>query len=285
MTPIAASKPSPAGVSFVTSGDGTPVAYERLGDGAPVILVGGAFNDRHGKASGTPLAKQLADHFTVFAYDRRGRGDSGQTPPYDVIREVEDLEALLAEAGGAASLFGMSSGAALALEAAASGLNITKLALYEPPFSVDADARARSISYDQRLRQRLAAGDADGAVALFMGHVGMPSQMIDQMRNAPMWPALKTMAASLAHESAVMDFAHGGAVPVERIRSIKAPILVLGGDLSPSSMRQAAEAVVGAAQDGSHQSLAGQTHDVSVDALAPALLAFFLDKGPSSLSA
>ncbi|SED86689.1 Pimeloyl-ACP methyl ester carboxylesterase [Rhizobiales bacterium GAS188] len=272
-----ATKPASAGVRFVTSRDGTRIAYERLGSGAPVILVGGAFNDRRGKASGVPLARLLASHFTVFAYDRRGRGDSTETPPYDAAREVEDLEALLAAADGAASVFGMSSGAALALEAAASGLKIAKLALYEPPFSIDADAQARSVSYERRLRELLAAGDSDGAVALFLGHVGVPSQMVDQMRHAPMWPGLKAMAASLAHDSAVMGDAHGGAVPVERIRPITAPVLVLGGGLSPPFMRQAAETIVGAVRNGSHQSLAGQAHDVSVDVLAPALISFFSD--------
>lgn len=280
--PIPAS--APTGVQFARSNDGTRIAYESMGSGTPIILIGGAFNGRGGKASGVPLAERLADHFSVFAYDRRGRGDSTDTSPYSIAREVEDLEALITAAGGAASLFGMSSGGALALEAAASGLNVTKLALYEIPFSTDADAQARSVSYDRRLREFLTAGDADGAVALFMLHVGVPPQMVDQMRQAPMWPGLKAMAPSLAQDSAVMGFLHGGAIPIERIGHIEAPVLVLTGALSPPPMSRAAEKIVEAVQDGSQQMLAGQTHDVSIDALAPVLVSFFSGAGTKSRS-
>jgi pimeloyl-ACP methyl ester carboxylesterase len=274
MTSIVTESPS-AEVRPVTSRDGTRIAYQRFGSGVPVILVGGALNDRKGKASGVPLAQLLEDRFTVYAYDRRGRGDSGFTPPYSVAREVEDLEALIADAGGSAALFGMSSGAVLVLEAAASGLNVTRLALFEPPFSMDAEAEARSRTYSQRLLESLAADDADGAVALFMGRIGMPQPAIEQMRKAPMWPGLMKFAASLAHDSAVMGDAEGATVPVERIGQISAPILVLVGEKSPPFMQQAAEAIVGAARHGSRTTLAGQTHDVAVDVLAPALVGFY----------
>src|SRR5947199_6861992 len=132
----------------VISKDGTALAFDQSGQGPALILVAGATATRLAEAA---LSAHLAPHFTVFAYDRRGRGDSGDTAPYAVEREVEDLEALIREAGGSAFVFAISSGAALALEAAASRLNVKKLALYEPPFMVGNAAHVPPVDHQPQL--------------------------------------------------------------------------------------------------------------------------------------
>src|SRR5437870_9069259 len=176
----------------VLSKDGTDIAFEQFGEGKPLILVVGAFNDR---STGAPLAAQLAPHFSVFAYDRRGRGESGDTAPYAVEREVEDLDALLTEAGGSAFVFGHSSGAALALEAAAQlGEKVTKLAMYEAPYNDEREAKLAWRAYIQQLTEALAADRRGDAVALFMQYVGMPAEQIKAMRQAPTWPQLEAIA-------------------------------------------------------------------------------------------
>src|SRR5256714_7077616 len=168
----------------ITKKAGPPCAFARFGEGPPVILAAGALGLRSPPIM-AQLAERLAPHFTVFNYDRRGRGDSGDTAPFAVEREVEDLDALIKEAGGLASVFGTSSGAILALEAAAHGLAITKLALWEPPFSVDDDGLRRHNEYVTRLAELLAAGRRGDAVALFMKQVGLPPEVVAQARNAP----------------------------------------------------------------------------------------------------
>jgi pimeloyl-ACP methyl ester carboxylesterase len=260
----------------VISHDTTPIAFDRTGDGPPLIYVGGAFNDR---SAGMPLATLLAPHFTVFTYDRRGRGASGDTAPYGVQREVEDLEAVIAEAGGSASVYGMSSGAALALEAAANGLAITKLAIYEPPFTADDDTqRQRARDYATTLTELLSADRRGEAVELFMTLVGVPAAAIGQMRGAPMWPALEAMAPTLAYESAVMgNVDRGGCLPTDRVAAVKTPTLVLSGGASPAWMRETAQRVADALPQGQHRCLEGQTHDVAPPALAAALEDFLAD--------
>ena len=163
------------------SGDGTTIAFDRLGAGTPVVLVSGASTARsiHGQ-----LAELLAADFTVFNYDRRGRGDSGDTPPHSVQREVEDLQAVLAAAGGSAAVFGNSSGAVLALRAAAAGLPVTRLALWEPPFRTDPDAPRRQREYVAQLTRLLDEGRRGDAMALFMTSIGLPEAMIAGMRQA-----------------------------------------------------------------------------------------------------
>src|SRR5229473_1793970 len=178
----------------VVSADGTKIAFDQTGEGPPVILVVGAFNDR---ATGAPLAKALESRFTVLNYDRRGRGASGDTQPYAVEREVEDLDALIREVGGAARVFGYSSGGSLALEAAARGLNITKLALYEAPFMVgDDDSRPRPPKdMARQLAKLVASGRRGDAVELFQTEmVGIPEQVVVQIRHAPFRPALEAAA-------------------------------------------------------------------------------------------
>jgi pimeloyl-ACP methyl ester carboxylesterase len=258
----------------VRSSDGTAIAFDRSGDGPPLIYVGGALNDRF---SGAQLAGLLADRLTVINYDRRGRGASGNTEPYAVDREIEDLAALIAEAGGSAALYGMSSGAVLCLKAAAHGLPVTRLALYEPPIRPNNDGNRRAAQeYATKLTEVLAEDRRGDALELFMGMVGMPGELIGQMRHAPMWPALEALAPSLANDCAVMEFAQGGAAPAEWVGPSTVPTLTLAGGASPDWMREAAENLARVLPAGRHRTLADQTHDVSPDALAPVLAEFLL---------
>ena len=184
----------------VRSADGTTIAFDRTGDGPPLIIVGGALSDR---AAAAPLAEILSGDFTVVAYDRRGRGNSSDTPPYAVEREVEDLAALLDAVGGSGSVLGHSSGAALAIEAVVRGLPITRLAAYEPPFIVDDSRPALPAGYDEHLDELLAEGRRGDAVAYFMtAGVGLPTAMVDQMRGAPMWPAMEALAHTIPSATA-----------------------------------------------------------------------------------
>ena len=177
----------------VASPDGTTIAFERLGEGPPVIVVCGAMCDR---ALMRPTAEELAKHFTVFNYDRRGRGDSGDTAPYAVEREIEDIDALIVEAGGTASVYGHSSGAGLVLHAAAHGLPIEKIVLHDPPYAPDSDEEARRSSrdYGENLKAMLSEDRRGDAVELFMRMVGMTQEMVDQMRHGPAWAGLEAIA-------------------------------------------------------------------------------------------
>jgi pimeloyl-ACP methyl ester carboxylesterase len=257
----------------VMSNDGTVIAFDRSGQGPAVILVGGAFQYRAIDPPTAQLAALLAQHFTVFHYDRRGRGESGDTQPYAVEREVEDLEALIHEAGGSAFVFGMSSGGVLALEAAARGLAITKLAAYELPFnSGDEHARQAAERYTQQLAALLNEGRRGDAVALAMTTWGAPPEAIAGMRQAPIWPLFEAVAPTLAYDDAIMG---DGSVPTARLASITVPTLVMDGGASPAFMHNAAQATAHALPNGQHRTLEGQTHDVAPQVLAPVLVEFF----------
>ena len=252
----------------VTSADGTVIAFDQLGSGAPLILVAGASCDRGADAR---VAEALAGHFTVLNHDRRGRGDSTDTQPYAVEREVEDLGALLDAAGGQAALVGLSSGAVLAARAAADGLPVTHLVLWEPPFRLDPEGQRASREYAARLGELLGAGRRGDAVELFMRMVGVPEPMIAGMRQSAYWPAAEALAPTLAYDATVMG---DGAVPVETYAAIGAPSLVLSGGASPPWMRDSAEAAAAAIPHGVTRVLEGQTHDVDPEVLAAAVHAF-----------
>jgi pimeloyl-ACP methyl ester carboxylesterase len=257
----------------VTSKDGTAIAFDRLGQGPAVMLVGGAFQYRAIDPPTAQLAALLAEHFTVFHYDRRGRGESGDTQPYAVEREIEDLGALIDEAGGSAFVFGMSSGGVLALDAAAQGLAITKLGLYELPFnSGDEHARQAAEHYTRQLRALLSEGRRGDAVALAMTTWGAPTEAIAGMRQAPIWPLFEAVAPTLAYDDAIMG---DGSVPAERMAYITVPALVMDGGTSPSFMHNAAQAVAHALPNAKRRTLEGQTHDVAPEVLAPVLVEFF----------
>jgi pimeloyl-ACP methyl ester carboxylesterase len=254
----------------VRSEDDTAIAFDRVGEGPPIILVVGAFNDR---ATGAPLAAALQDRFSVVTYDRRGRGDSGDTPPYAVEREVEDLQAIIEEVGGSASVFGYSSGAVLSLMAAARGLAITRLALYDLPLS----ARGARIHRPEDLAARLAGlveADRRGdAVALFQTEgVGLPSEVVAQLRQAPFWPALEAMAHTLVYETEIVG---DGSLPVELASSVAVPTLAIAGGESFPFMRETPSALAAVMPDARARVLEGQSHDIVPHALAPALEEFF----------
>lgn len=254
----------------VRSSDGTAIAFDRLGVGTPVILVGAAFNDRSGTA---PLAAALAAHFTVFNYDRRGRGDSGDTAPYSVEREIEDIDTLVAEAGGSSTVFGYSSGATLALHAAAHGLAITKLALYEPPFLVDQSRPRPPADLPKQLADAISAGRRGDAVELYQTkYVGIPEDVVAQMRHAPFRPALEAIAHTLVYDSTIIGDL---TFPTDLVASIATPTLVINGENSMPMLRNAARVLADTLPNGRPCTLAGQTHDISPEATAPVLMDFF----------
>lgn len=258
-------------MSQVRSKDGTTIAFERTGSGPALILVDGALCSR-GFGPSPKLAPLLAQHFTVYAYDRRGRGESGDTLSYSPAREVEDIAALVNEAGGTASLLGLSSGGALALEAAAGGLPIDKVVAYEPPY-VDDDGQRGGAAHLGRLQHLVASGDRSGAVKYFMKDmVGVPAYVVVMMRLMPgIWRKLKAVAHTLPYDAAIMtDFR----IPRARFASIRIPTLVMNGSRTDSRLSQAARAIADAIPGAEHRELAGQTHNVKPGVLTPAVVQF-----------
>jgi len=254
------------------SADGTRIAFDQTGEGPPVILVVGAFNDR---STGAPLATALESQFTVLNYDRRGRGASGDTQPYAVEREVEDLDALIREAGGAARVFGYSSGAILALEGAARGLNITKLALYDAPFMVGDDIPRPPKDLAGQFAKLVASGRRGEAVELFQTDmVRIPEPVVVQFRHAPFRAALEAIAHTLAYDASIVGDQE---LPLAQLRQIKTPTLVVYGGESPAFMSNSAQALANALPHGQVRVLDGQSHDIVPSALAPVLLGFFGD--------
>jgi pimeloyl-ACP methyl ester carboxylesterase len=253
----------------VRSTDGTQIAYDRLGGGEPIVLVSGASTSR---AVHSELAESLASDFTVLNYDRRGRGDSGDTLPYSVEREIEDLGALITAARQPAAVFGNSSGAVLALRAAAAGLPISRLALWEPPLFVDPDAPRRAQEYASKLSGLLAAGRRGDAMALFMSTVGLPQEAIAGMRRSPGWPGMEAVAPTLAYDAAVMG---DSTVPTTLISSVKVPTLVLTGGDTGAWAEGAARALTATMPSAEHRVLEHQTHAVAWDVLATELRGYF----------
>lgn len=258
----------------VNSKDGTRIVFDRQGDGPALIVVDGALCTRS-SGSKPELVNLLAPDFTVYSYDRRGRGDSGDTTPYAVAREIEDIAALIDDAGGTAYLYGHSSGAALALEAAATlGTSIKKLAMYEAPYKADRAAQAEWGAYIHQLRSLLAANRRGDAIALFMALVGTPADAIDAMRHAPYWPAFEALAPTLAYDQ-IAILGEDGAVPTERAAHVLVPTLIMNGSESHPMMDAAARALSTAIPHAQHHILDGQQHNVSPAVLAPILTAFF----------
>jgi pimeloyl-ACP methyl ester carboxylesterase len=256
-------------MNTVVSADGTRIAFDRLGEGPPVALVAGAAVDR---SSDAPLAELLAADFTVFNIDRRGRGDSGDTPPYAVDRELEDIAAVLEEAGGSANLYGHSGGAALALDAAAAGLLVRKLALYEPPYILDATERPPADHVEQ-LEKMIAEGRRGDAAAYFMGEVARaPAEFVAEARTQPWWAGQEALAHTLVYDSRILgDYS----LPTGRAQSVHVPTLVLAGGRDFPWMRDTARALADALPQGEARMLEGQGHSVEAAAIAPALKEFF----------
>ncbi|MFE9012392.1 alpha/beta fold hydrolase [Streptomyces cyaneofuscatus] len=252
----------------ILSADSTPIAYRRQGEGPPLVLVGGALSTA---ATDAPLAALLAPRFTVVTYDRRGRGASGGGAD-GVRREIEDLAAVVGAAGTGASVFGMSSGGALALEAAAAGLPVGLLAVYEPPYTPGAsDLRFKAHCTD-RLHGLLAAGDRAGAVELFLTATGVDPATVARMRRAPLWPGLEALAPTLAYDDALLG---DGAIPAERFAAVTARTLVVCGGFSSARARASTRTLAEALPRARHRTLTGQMREVAPQVLAPVLADFF----------
>lgn len=261
----------------VVSTDGTPIAYEVAGAGPALVLVGGGLDDG---AENAPLAGELARSFTVYNYARRGRGESGDTPSYAVEREVEDIAALVARAGGAAHVYGVSTGGALALEAAAGGVAIDRLAVYEVPYDMGDDWPPRWRRYVDGVGTALAAGRRGEALELFMRLAGTSDEELAGVRASPYWPGMEALAHTLAYDAACLG---DGRPPADRLAAITQPTLVMTGTAGrlPGAARwaralePAADAVAACIPDARRHTLEGQGHVADPAAVAPALERFF----------
>ena len=248
----------------VRSADGTTIAYDRYGSGAALVVIGGAFNDR---SSPHPLVDVLASDFTVYSFDRRGRGDSGNTLPWSIEREVDDLSAVLEAAGGEAMVYGHSSGAALALEGALAGLPIRRLAVYEPPYTENEFSAQR----EREISNAVAAGDNDLAAATFMQQTGMDDATVAGMKHAPFWPGLAALAPTLPYD---LELTAGGSVP-ERFSVITVPTLALAGGISAPWAGDVADQLVALLPDARRITVEGEHHGVDQQVLAPILAEWF----------
>lgn len=268
----------------VTSKDGTTIAFDQSGTGPALILVGGMFEQRAIDSETAQLAALplLAKHFTVLHYDRRGRGDSTDTQPFALAREIEDIDALIDAAGGSTFLFGISSGAALAFEAAlALGGKVKKLAMYEAPYNDDDDARRAWKEFRRQLKTALAEGRRGDAVGLFMLLLGVPADHLDEMHQYPMWPMWEAIAPTMAYDAAALG--EDAAVPTERAASLAVPALIMDGGASYPFMHVTAMALVHAMPHAQHRTLEGQTHEVAAAAIAPVLVEFFNSSAATAL--
>ena len=260
----------------VTSKDATIIAFDQAGIGPALILVGGMFEQRAMDSETAQLAALplLLQHFSVFHYDRRGRGDSTDTQPYTVEREVEDIEALIDAAGGEAFLFGISSGAALAFEAAlALGAKVKKLAMYEPPYNDDEAGQQAWKEFRKQLKEALAEGRRGDAVGLFMMLLGVTPEHLDGMHEYPMWPMWEAVAPTIAYDAAILG--EDASVPTDRAASVMVPALIMDGGASYPFMHTSAVALANAMPHAQHRTLEGQTHEVAVEVIAPVLVEFF----------
>ncbi len=257
------------------SADGTAIAYEQGGVGRPLVLVGGAF-----QTGGDPLmvalAGSLAGRFTVVRYDRRGRGSSGDSTTYQNGCEQDDLAAVIDAVGGRAAVFGMSSGAMLAIESAAHGVAIEALAVYEPPVIVDGSRGAVPDDDADRIRALVTEGNRDAAVTRFLtGAVGLPADLVAGMRLAPFWPSMTELAHTLPYDGSIMrPYQRGRALDAVHWRALTCPVLVVDGGASPPWIRAGADAVADALPDAARRTLEGQAHDVDPGLLAEVLAGF-----------
>ena len=258
-------------MNTVTSKDGTSIAYEKSGSGLAIVLVDGALSYR-GLWGSRPLAAALSDSFTVYTYDRRGRGESGDTHPYAVEREIEDIAALIEAAGGLAYLYGVSSGAALAVHASSAlgAKKVVKLAVYEPPYSTGGEEIQAFSGYREQVVELLKSGKRGEALELFFGDFISPEEMTG-MKQSSDWPLLEAIAPTLAYENEVLG---DSAVPVAITKKVRMPVLVMDGEASPDFLHTAADQLAKALPDARRQTLAGQTHNAAPDMLAPVLKAF-----------
>lgn len=262
-------------MTYVTSRDGTRIAFTKTGQGKPVIIVNGAmgFREFHGDK---PLASMLSKDFTVYIYDRRGRGESSDRIPYSVEREIEDIEALIDDAGGSAFVYGVSSGAALSLHAAAAlgPSKINRLALYEPPYGSDAENEKQEFATQRnQLHKVILHGKPGDAAAFFVTALGTPPEALDSLRQTPDWTVMIGVEHTLAYDYAVLG---DGAVPTDLARAATMPVLVMDGEKTLEFMHTAAETLGAVLPSAQRKTIKDQTHEVSAEAMAPVLKVFFL---------
>lgn len=263
--------------SFATSADGTRIAYEKAGSGPALVLVDGALCSREMGPSGD-FSNALEGYFTVHRYDRRGRGGSGPGSwPYDVEREVEDLSAVIDAAGGSAHVFGVSSGAALVLEAARRGVAMDKVVTFEAPFVLDDTHAANDRDLPERTHAMVEAGKRGEAVKLFLRTVGVPSFFLALMRLMPAWRKMTAVAHTLPYDlSIVVPHAQGRPLPAGYYDQVRPEVLAMAGGKSPEYMRNAQAAVADAVPRGRLEVLPGQTHMLRAKAAAPPVTRFLL---------
>ncbi|MDX6252250.1 MAG: hypothetical protein QOF10_5610 [Kribbellaceae bacterium] len=260
----------------VTSKDGTTIAYDQAGDGPAVVLVDGALCSR-AQGPMPELAKHLASQYTVYHYDRRGRGDSGDAEVYEPDREIEDLAAVIEAAGGSAYVYGISSGGALVLRAAAAGVPISKLAVYEAPFVVDESRKQIPRTWAADLRALSDAGRPGDTVKYFMTKgVGLPGFAVTMMKLMPAWRQLKAVAHTLPYDAELMgENSFGKPLDASQWAGLELPVLIAGGGKSPGWMRSSVKAVAEAVPSAVHREIPGQNHMIKAAAIAPVLTEFF----------
>jgi pimeloyl-ACP methyl ester carboxylesterase len=255
---------------FTRSVDGTIIAYDRVGNGPGLVFIGGAFQHRAFDPTTTKLAHRLAAAgFTTVNYDRRGRGESTDTQPYAVEREIEDLAVMLDAAGGSAAVYGSSSGSALCLHGAAAGLPITRIALWEPPFALEGEGDDGE--FLTKLESLIAAGDRVGTAEYFTH--GLPPELLEEFEASLAWDLMLQVAPTLAYDTALLDRNQNEPWRTQWA-SVTMPVLVMLGEVTPPNFRRAAEALVAALPDARSRTIAGANHRWQFDAMRSELVAF-----------
>ena len=262
----------------IHSADGTTIAFDSWGDGQPLIMVDGATGYRATSQLPGQVGELLGAEFRVYAYDRRGRGESGDTPPYAPQREIEDLAAMIEEAGAPALVCGFTSGAVLALDAAAAGLPIRKLALFEPPFVVDDSHPPLPADYIDRVDAAVADRRPGDAAEIFLtAAIGLPPEAVGGMRQSQFWPALEAVAQTIAYDGRILGTTlSGGPLPADRWAALTVPTLIMYGNGTEPWLITAARALAHLLPTASLQAVEGAQHSVAADVLAPALRQFAL---------
>jgi pimeloyl-ACP methyl ester carboxylesterase len=264
-------------MAVIFSKDGTKIAFDKVGSGPAVILVHGAMSYRAFNPTMGQLAELLGKHFTVYNYDRRGRGESGDTKPFAKEREIEDLQALVEDAGSEAMVFGISSGGAVTLETTAATPGITKVVVYEVPFIVD-DSHQPLLNYAGHTTKLVADGKLDELVEYFITQVaGMPAEYIGGMKqDQGMWSGMRALAPTIPYDAAfVGEFMQGKPLPADHWTKVTVPVLVADGGASDAWFHNSADALAEALPHASRQTLEGQTHMFNPEVLAPVITEFF----------
>lgn len=253
-----------------SSKDGTHIAFTKAGTGPALVLVSGALSQRS-LIGDTLLIPRLAEHYSVYTYDRRGRGESGDTKPYTVDREIEDIEALIDHAGGKAYLFGVSSGAALSLQAAAKlgATKVSKLALYDPPYGQPPSDYTKQ---KDSVRALVRTGQPGDAAAYFLSAIGTPPKVLEGMKSSPAWDAMKKIDHTLVYDYDVLG---DGQVPEGVVKAIAVPTLVMNGEKSMDFMHASAARIASLVPNGRHTTIKGQAHGVAAETTVPVLVEFF----------